>query len=229
MAVDEALLQDARQNGIPTLRFYAWYPATLSLGYFQPANDRMDHEASRSTPLVRRASGGGAILHDREITYSLTLPKNVVSDYSEECCYQLVHLALQEVLNESDIDFRLAESIAKQEEGARFLCFQRRSCGDGLIGSHKVLGSAQRRVRGALLQHGSLIIERSPFAPELPGVSDLAVLKWSSEQLIQRWSSSIATRLNRQLVPGSLQLAERDIADRVRCAKYSQNTWNLKR
>src|SRR5882724_9809402 len=75
MAVDEALLESAAVDGIATLRLYQWSEPTLSLGYFQPAADRQTHPASRECPLVRRASGGGAILHDRELTYSLAIPE----------------------------------------------------------------------------------------------------------------------------------------------------------
>ncbi len=74
MAVDEALLMDAVENGVATLRFYQWSEPTLSLGYFQRYSDREQHAASRKCAVVRRQSGGGAILHDRELTYSLMLP-----------------------------------------------------------------------------------------------------------------------------------------------------------
>ena len=73
MAVDEALLETAADSGVATLRFYQWNEPTLSLGYFQAATDRDQHPASRDCPLVRRASGGGAILHDRELTYSMAM------------------------------------------------------------------------------------------------------------------------------------------------------------
>src|SRR5437868_3538852 len=69
MAADEALLDHVTATGRPALRFYTWQPATLSLGYFQPAADRL-----AGVPYVRRASGGGAILHHRELTYGLALP-----------------------------------------------------------------------------------------------------------------------------------------------------------
>src|SRR5262245_57717493 len=74
MAVDEVLLTAAAASGQATLRFYTWNEPTLSLGYFQAAADRQQHAASLACTLVRRASGGGAILHDRELTYSVALP-----------------------------------------------------------------------------------------------------------------------------------------------------------
>ena len=76
MGVDEALLMDAVENGVATLRFYQWSEPTLSLGYFQRYADREQHTASRNCAVVRRQTGGGAILHDRELTYSLALPAN---------------------------------------------------------------------------------------------------------------------------------------------------------
>ncbi|HEY1784986.1 MAG TPA: lipoate--protein ligase family protein, partial [Pirellulales bacterium] len=71
MAVDEALVDDAAERGTCWLRFYGWSEPTLSLGYFQGHAERLVHRPSRHCPLVRRASGGGAILHDAEITYCL--------------------------------------------------------------------------------------------------------------------------------------------------------------
>ena len=74
MGVDEALREWAETAGGLGLRFYQWAPATLSLGYFQTHRSRALHAGSAQLPLVRRASGGGAIVHDRELTYSLVGP-----------------------------------------------------------------------------------------------------------------------------------------------------------
>ena len=74
MAVDEALFEQAAKFGTPTLRFYQWSEPTLSLGYFQNYDDRRSHAASLGTAAVRRTTGGGAILHDQELTYSLVWP-----------------------------------------------------------------------------------------------------------------------------------------------------------
>src|SRR5437868_3979467 len=76
MAVDEALLETAANTNQATLRLYQWRQPTLSLGYFQLAADRAQHAASAACLLIRRPSGGGAILHDRELTYSIALPRS---------------------------------------------------------------------------------------------------------------------------------------------------------
>ena len=72
MAIDQVLLDSADSGA--TLRFYGWRPASLSLGYFQSAADRSLHTASSALPLVRRPTGGGALVHDNELTYCLVSP-----------------------------------------------------------------------------------------------------------------------------------------------------------
>ena len=194
MAVDEALLHEAAGNGLATLRFYAWSEPTLSLGYFQRVADREQHASSRRCALVRRQTGGGAILHDQEITYSLTLPAGHPLARSAPSLYAAVHDAAIAVLSAfSDHGcaptlIRLKVSPKSRDREEPFLCFQRRAPGDVLLIDQpdrtqsveqstehersalgtKILGSAQRRFGGALLQHGSLLLERSASAPSLP-------------------------------------------------------------
>src|SRR5688500_2618026 len=91
MAVDEALLESAAERGIATLRLYRWSEPTLSLGYFQAAGDRIQHPASLGCPMVRRASGGGAIIHDSELTYSLAIPQPDVRAHAATDLYEAVH------------------------------------------------------------------------------------------------------------------------------------------
>src|SRR5436190_23090463 len=91
MAVDEALLINAAERGTATLRFYRWSEPTLSLGYFQRCDDRHQHAASRECAIVRRQTGGGAILHDRELTYSIALPATHPFASQSEKLYAAVH------------------------------------------------------------------------------------------------------------------------------------------
>ena len=76
MAVDEVLLDRVQEHAAPCLLIYGWIEPTLSLGYFQTYSDRRQHAASRHCAAVRRLTGGGAILHDNEITYSIVLPRD---------------------------------------------------------------------------------------------------------------------------------------------------------
>src|SRR3712207_5102130 len=107
MAVEEGRLASAPENGPANLRFYAWSEPTLSLGYFQAACDRNKHGASLDCTLVRRASGGGAIVHDRELAYSLALPGAPAAAR----LYEIVHSTLIMVLAELGVEARLFRDV----------------------------------------------------------------------------------------------------------------------
>ena len=148
MAVDEMLLERAQDQAAACLRFYGWSEPTLSLGYFQTYADRQEHPPSLPCAAVRRLTGGGAILHDAELTYSIVLPGSHPLAARRDELYQAVHGCLIEALGQLGITARLCEAadkIDRRPPGQPFLCFQRRSPGDVLIGRTKVCGSAQRR------------------------------------------------------------------------------------
>ena len=213
MAVDEALLESAGR-GITTLRFYQWNEPTLSLGYFQAAGEREGHAASRDCPLVRRASGGGAIVHDRELTYCLAAP--IVERFGRQAnaLYDTVHNTLVETLAEFGVRARLhaPAAINARPASQAFLCFQRRTRGDVLCGEAKIAGSAQRRRRGAVLQHGSILLARSPHAPELLGIGELTGIAISPGDLIAAWGPRLQACLG-VAAPAELSGRERLRAD----------------
>src|SRR5262245_744511 len=131
MAVDEALLIDAAENGTATLRFYSWSEPTLSLGYFQRYADRQQHAASSGCAVVRRQTGGGAILHDHELTYSLALPASHPLSKQNEKLYRIVHEVFVEILSASNNSSDSACSLQIHGGSAKiqpsdepFLCFQ---------------------------------------------------------------------------------------------------------
>lgn len=244
MAVDEALLANVAKADMPTLRFYQWQRPTLSLGYFQRVADRAQHPASREADLVRRLSGGGAILHDREVTYSLAVPRSHPLASKTQALYRTVHEAVLQFLSgritENVVDNQLsicdsAPSLTSSEEP--FLCFQRRSRGDVLWqssvggspqGTHKIVGSAQRRRRGAVLQHGSVLLGRSALAPELPGFSELSKIELSPEDAIKNLSLQIANSLQLALqsLAGEHQLSAAKVLNHQ---KYSSPEWTERR
>lgn len=225
MAVDEVLLARAAREGEWTLRFYGWREATLSLGYFQPAADRDLHQASRHCPLVRRPSGGGAIVHDREITYSLAARIGRSPEASRRL-YRQVHTAIIEVLAPWGVQACLCDGPTRPAGREPFLCFQRRAEGDVLLGDAKIVGSAQRRRDDALLQHGCLLLAASPAAPELPGVASLTALHRADEAWLSLLSQSIARSLSLSLLPDHLNDAERERVARLQAEKYGQPRWN---
>ena len=131
MAVDEWLLRCASETGGRAIRFYSWERPTLSLGYFQKAADRSLHAPSSDCDIVRRASGGGAIVHHRELTYSCVAPIVDRAHSSATHLYDLFHQTLIETLADFGIRARLAdaEDVAAADPRS-FLCFQRRSSGE---------------------------------------------------------------------------------------------------
>lgn len=227
MAVDEVLLA-AAQHGQTTLRFYQWSPATLSLGYFQAAGDRQLHEASRACPLVRRTTGGGAILHDRELTYSICLPCRERFSAFAESVYDAFHDSLVELLAEKGIRARRCEQSDPSRE-SNFLCFERRARGDVLVDSWKIAGSAQRRHGGALLQHGSLLLTASNFASHLPGLTDLSGQALTSEKMAAEWGPRVAGKLGLAFSAGTLSTAEAALARETETSRYSTEGWNRRR
>lgn len=173
MAIDEALLTQANERRLATFRLYRWKTPTVSLGYFQSRSaSRQIPDRFASLPVVRRLSGGGAILHDRELTYSCVLPKDHPWGRDPGSLYNRIHLLLIECLGTLGFACRLRRDLDSGEEP--FLCFQRQHRTDVVFQGTKVIGSAQRRRKGAILQHGSLLLETSPLAPELPGLRNLS-------------------------------------------------------
>jgi lipoyl(octanoyl) transferase len=217
MAVDEALLESAASSGGMAIRFYQWAEPTLSLGYFQSAADRQQHLPSRECPLVRRASGGGAILHDRELTYCVTMPQRPGDLAAARNLLDACHETLIAML----ADFRIAATLVRTVQSCDsqaespasaepFLCFQRRSCTDIVCGEAKIVGSAQRRRRGAVLQHGSILLARSRCAPELLGIQELTGAAIDPADLACRWIRRLAARLG--ATPNDEELSSEEIS-----------------
>jgi lipoate-protein ligase A len=224
------------------LRFYQWSEPTLSLGYFQRSADRHKHEASRHCSVVRRQTGGGAILHDRELTYSIALPARHPLARQAQDLYAAVHDAfiatIHTLLPSSPPRWMLIRreklSILPAADDP-FLCFQRQAPGDvllvpeGTAGPWKILGSAQRRHRGAVLQHGSLLLERSPAAPELPGLRDLTGVALEPRQLAVAASDHLAAALNLRLADSLFPPESQSIAAELANRKYGGLAWTNRR
>lgn len=177
MARDEAMLESASvPSGTALFRTYEWSEPTLSLGYFQAISEVEADPRWRGVAVVRRATGGGAILHDREVTFSLAVPGSHPLARRSGPLYQALHDAVARTLRDRGVAAtRRGEPTGPAGDRSRpFLCFQDLDPEDLVVGPWKVVGSAQRRRSGAVLQHGSVSLERSDLTPELPGVSDLA-------------------------------------------------------
>ncbi len=259
MAVDQALLDLATR---PVLRIYQWDAPTLSLGYFQAVRDCEQHAESRGCPVLRRSTGGGAILHDSELTYSLAFPANLIGAKSSEW-YTLVHQTVAELLATHSLtatlhplrpsEVSITANHDRQPDSNRavvasrlepFLCFQRRAEGDLILWptrehaspadqilGHKVLGSAQRKRDGAILQHGSILFCQSPCAPQLLGINDFLSIERRIDR-IEFGREFVARLLHRFGWTGEsseLTAEERALAHSFERERFSSPSWTSMR
>ncbi len=219
MARDHALAE-ALGPERAVLRLYRWERPTLSFGRNEPARDLYDGDAVRAAvlELVRRPTGGRAVLHHRELTYAVVVPLRALGRARD--VYGLVNRALSQGLARLGVPVALSDtrSVAPLDSGP---CFQEPAPGEVMAGGRKLVGSAQVRIGDALLQHGSILLEddqtrvgellrekkdgegeagdSSPatlaeFLPELPavGVVEQAVVRGFEVTLPGRWSTDAA-------------------------------------
>lgn len=183
MAIDEALLLTMAQttDPQPVLRFYGWSPATLSLGYAQSYQKEVDVEAclAEGVEIVRRPTGGRAVLHQYELTYSVIAPeqdRHVAGTVIES--YLKISQAILKGLNALGVP---AEMVAcgGLNGASSSACFDAPSWYELVVDGRKLVGSAQVRREGMLLQHGSILLH---FDADLL----FRLLKFPNEQVRQR-------------------------------------------
>lgn len=248
MAVDETLLASAAA-GRATLRFYTWREETLSLGYFQQWKANALHADAASLPVVRRPSGGGAILHGTDLTYALALPVDPrLQNNKVRALYVDVHHALVDALLWLGVTACLAAARAGKDLSERtFLCMGNVSAGDVLVRGVKVAGSAQRRRGAAVLQHGSVQLRPSQRAAELaqaigahypegvngaveygPGILGLGGPRLDPMELAARWSQQIGNTLGLALTAAGLDPEEYDQVQRLERERYGAAGWTFR-
>ena len=243
MAIDEAILRGvAEGSSPPTLRFFAWRPACLSLGQAQPFGD-VDVEACRvrGVEVVRRPTGGRAILHVDELTYSFSAPETelrvrggIVESYrrlSEGLLAGLLRIGLPA---------RQIERPDAHDHDQGPVCFEAPSNYEIVFDGHKLVGSAQVRRNGAMLQHGTL-----PLIGDVARICDVLVMRPDPDRVRARaitveraigravtfgaaaraMAEGFASALNLQLEPGDLTPQERAWAGELRRDKYASEGW----
>ena len=159
MAIDQALMGRARRTGESVLRVYTWLEPTLSLGRHQSARGRVDPGAARDfgVSLVRRPTGGRALLHHREVTYSVTTA--LARDDSLRLWYESINTMLLRALRALGVNAETAAVSGRTPMPSTASCFARPDAGEITVGGRKLVGSALLREDGALLQHGSILLE----------------------------------------------------------------------
>jgi len=184
MALDEALRERARETGEHVLRVYAWRRPTLSFGRNQRARGLYDPLRLRAAGLdvVRRPTGGRAVLHHREVTYSVTAPAPPAASLRES--YGRINRLLSDGLRRLGVTVETVAGTARRTPApTEAPCFELPVAGELVLGGRKLAGSAQWREGGALLQHGSILIEDDQSAvatllsPPLPPTSRPATLR----------------------------------------------------
>jgi lipoate-protein ligase A len=159
MAIDQALMARARRTGEGVLRVYTWSAPTLSLGRHQSARGRVNPDVARDlgVSLVRRPTGGRALLHHREVTYSVTAALG--RDDSVRTWYESINTVLLRALLALGVNAEPAVVSGRTPLPATASCFVRPDEGEITVGGRKLVGSALLRQEGALLQHGSILLD----------------------------------------------------------------------
>ena len=159
MALDEALMARARRSGETVLRVYGWTGPVLSLGRNQRAVGlyRKPALAERGIDVVRRPTGGRALLHHREVTYSVTAPCDDTGALIGE--YDRINALLCSALASLGVPVVVAAPTARAAAPSATPCFAEPARGELTLDGRKLVGSAQWRERGAMLQHGSILVD----------------------------------------------------------------------
>lgn len=258
MAIDEALIAFVGRGEIaPTLRFYSWEPRGLSVGHFQRATRDIDRKRIEELgiPIVRRMTGGRAVLHADELTYSVViqeategLPRTVIESYrllTEGIRKGYHHLGIP-------VEFSVPMTEEEKEELRKpksAVCFDAASYYELAVGKRKVAGSAQVRHQGVVLQHGSVPLSvdegelfdcflyedetmrqrmKSRFAGKAVALNELAGRKVSFEEVRDAFTRGFEDALQLEFVP--LEFNERQWQEIEQLAeKYRSDKWNWKR
>jgi lipoate-protein ligase A len=258
MAVDEAVLEVfAAKGGASTLRFYRWSPPALSLGYGQSIACEIDLSqcTSLGIDVVRRPTGGRAVLHDHEVTYSVVISADdpritsgILAPYltiSQAMIRGLSYLGITAEL------LPLQRGNRLPSESASAVCFAMPSSYEVAVRGRKIIGSAQRRAHGVIMQHGSIPLShdldkmRAVFSSSLwgcrsahgePGYQDhMTSLQeaggrvYSDAEVVAALARGIAETWQVDLLPGQLSAEERELSIHLRATKYGSDAWTWRR
>jgi lipoate-protein ligase A len=207
MAADEVMLEGAIA-GVAAMRLYGWKPATLSLGYFQRHSERLRDPRLASMPWVRRPTGGGAIVHDHDLTYAMALPELLRRGRTPSGWHEHIHAALARVLQEQQVAAEMQGGARRPATELDFLCFAVPQPGDIVAAGIKIVGGAQRVKHGALLQHGSV---------QVRGLD------------ADRVANALLAELGFAAAAGDWTPDERSRIEELSQERYATNDWNERR
>ena len=237
MALDEALMYRAATTGEWVLRVYSWQAPTLSLGRNQPARGRYDLAAlaNRQIAVVRRPTGGRAILHDQEITSSVTAPTDAAG--ALRVCYERINRLLVHALRSLGLAVELSASRGPIVRPGLLPCFEHPAPGELVLGGRKLAGSAQWRDEAAILQHGSSLLDGDqalvaslliePAAPPPPPATLRGALgrQLEGDEVTQALESAVHALEDRHASPLPLEEVEADAVRRRPLYLSDEWTW----
>ncbi|PGT87618.1 biotin/lipoate A/B protein ligase family protein [Bacillus sp. AFS040349] len=259
MALDEALLEWHSEGKIPpTIRFYGWNPATLSIGYFQKVEKEIDLEAVKKYGLgfVRRPTGGRGVLHDQELTYSVIvseehpeMPKTVTE------AYRVISEGILEGFKNLGLDAYFAIPRTDEEKAGlksprSAVCFDAPSWYELVVEGRKVAGSAQTRQKGVILQHGSILLDldedmlfdlfkypndrvkermQRAFKNKAVATNELRDEPVTIDEAKKAFKEGFEKGLDIELEPYTLTSEEEAYVNEIAKNKYESDEWNFKR
>jgi lipoate-protein ligase A len=246
MAIDEALYRSAADIERPTLRLYTWKQPTLSLGYFQDYKRVVcePYIVHNNIHVVRRLTGGRAVLHDLEMTYAVSAPldRGVFKNCSLQETYQLIAKALDLALQNLGVK---RSAISMESNGGNShtkkpQCFVSVSRYELAENERKIIGSAQKRSRDRFLQHGSILLDfnrdlqRGCVNNPDPQIEEkIAPLRWilgrtpEFNELKSQIVAGFEQVFRTELVQSSLETAEETLVQELEM-KYRSDDWNVR-
>lgn len=230
MAIDESIL---RNKVMPTIRFYGWKPSAVSIGYFQSLKEEVDLDKCKeyNVDFIRRVTGGGAVFHDKELTYSFIAPEELVSKDILES-YKGICNGIIKGLKALGINSGFA------------------GLNDIVADGKKISGNAQTRKQGMVLQHGTILmeldVEKMFSLLKVPSekirdklienvkerVTSLKIILGKEigfEELSNKIADGFREALNLELVEEELTEEELELAKELEREKYNTKEWNFKR
>lgn len=254
MAIDEAIMRAVTEKRVPpTLRFYGWVPPCVSIGYSQALGDEIDLERCRRDGVgwVRRPTGGRAILHTDELTYSVVVPQDDPRAFGGVVeSYRHLSRGLVAGLLQLGLDVMEADYQEKKGGDSSAACFDLPSHYEVTVGGRKLVGSAQMRRRGVVLQHGTLPlrgdITRLIDYLKLPSEARRVALKEklagraatlfqvlgrdvTFDDVAMAMQAGFSDALNLDLAPGELADEETVWVQEFRDQRYDSPEWNEQR
>lgn len=254
MAIDEAVMHLHREGKVPpTVRFYGWNPATLSIGYFQKGRKeiRLDELERRGLGFVRRMTGGRAVLHDQELTYSVIISEDhplMPKTVSES--YRVISQGLLQGFRRLGLNAHLSPPVRTHKDHLSAACFDSPSDYELVIEGKKAAGSAQIRQRGVILQHGSILLDfdeetlfailefpservrerlKAAFCEKAVAINRLRTQPVTIDEVITAFYEGFQEGMNVKLEQGSLIDEEIELVHSLVRDRYGTEAWNLRR